>query len=71
MPDYTKDVVDEEFLNAFTPDNDEKYDEDYVEAELQPIAGTEAKIDTAATLGIQGEAKQFFFSAVEANEFID
>jgi len=71
--DYDPDsIIDTEILDLFEVDNDEKWDEDYVETEITFNGSTEAEIDTAAVLGdATAVAKQEFYSIYESNPIID
>lgn len=65
-------IIDSEILDLFEIDNDEKWDEDYVETEISFNGSTEATIDTATVLGdATAVAKQEFYSIYESNTIID
>jgi hypothetical protein len=70
QPDYSNDVVDEEFVEAFSF-IEEDLDEEFVEKEIQPLKSTEVDVDTSTIFGYRGEAKQHMFAAYEVNERVD
>ena len=71
--DYDPDaLIDPEVLDFFEADQDEMWDEDYVEKEVTMNGSTEATIDAATVLGdATAVAKQNFFSVYESNAIID
>lgn len=70
--DYDPDsFVDPEILELIEADDDEKYDEDYVETEVTVNGYNEAQIDASVLGDEDAVAYQNFFSFYESNTIID